>query len=198
MLTCDRHSERRTDGSARNQTKPSPWQGWAPESECPGRRWRYYELVDRLRRGGWFRNLFFGIVAVAVALLLLIRYLILPVLAHHPIPNFADDLGAVDDLLLVTLLGSVLVITFLVFFLPGPRTSDRMMELEAHRIGNILRDGVDEATEWWYSGNSGRHFRAKMLPRLGDRAKKRRRSISVHLMILDPTSARSCDTYSTY
>ncbi len=156
------------------------------------------ELVNRLRRGGWMRNLFFGIVAVAVALLLLVRYLILPVVVHHPVPSLADDLGQVDDLLLVTLVGSVLVITFLVFFLPGPPTSDRMTEVEPHRIADILRDGADEATEWWYSGNTGRHFRAKTLPLLGDRATKRRRGIDVHLMILDPTSTRSCDTYSAY
>jgi hypothetical protein len=150
-------------------------------------------LNSRLRRN----QLLITVIPTA-AVILLIRWLVLPAIDHSATPTVGEVIGSVMDLVFGILVASV-VIALIVRWLVPPSAESRALEVLApDEIGARLDAASTRTQEWWYRGHTGRHFRSVTLPRLAREARAGNYSINVTLQILDPGNKEVCEYYANY
>jgi hypothetical protein len=144
------------------------------------------------------RRLFFTIVALGSALLLLLRYIVVPALAGNTRPSwdsFADSL--LSDLL-TGFLATGLIAVALIWLLPEKRVRADISIVPSWERGAVIARARVNTDEYWFSGASGRFTRAVTLPELARAAHGANLRKKVVIQILDPENDDVCQTYANY
>lgn len=141
---------------------------------------------------------FWGSVSLAFALLVITRFFLIPYALKEQIGGILEIAKAILDNLLAALVASISV-TLLLLWLTPSRTESAIIEVvESPYIEEVLRQGRDRVTEYWYKGNTGRYFRAVTLPKLAEQARSENITKHIRLIILDPRNTEACKTHASF
>ena len=144
------------------------------------------------------RRVFFAGAFIACIALIAIRFFIVPYFSGQPPANLETILNSIVDNLLVALVASI-AITLLALWLTSPSVEIAVMKVvEPIQIRETLQEALYHTNEWWYRGQTGRHFRSVTLPKLAEGARSEKVSRSVYLIILDPSDPEICRRYADY
>jgi hypothetical protein len=100
--------------------------------------------------------------------------------------------------LLAAVVAAFGIALILQWIIPPPVKTARMEVVEPFRIRETLQEALIKTNEWWYRGQTGRHFRSMTLPKLASDARNENASKNVYLFILDPTCVETCERYALY
>lgn len=135
---------------------------------------------------------------LALLALVLLRLFAVPAVAELERPGFADWLCQLLDELIPSLLGTLLVVAF-VFLLWPPSPRNQAVVVSASEIRSVLMTAVQAATgSYWFRGRTASFVTATVLPRLLATSKTTRKTIEVHLQLLDPDAQSACEAYASY
>ena len=112
--------------------------------------------------------------------------------------SFAQAVGNVTDDILVSMIISVALSTFVFWLTPDIMSIALMEVIEPRAISNLLRQAMLETEVWWYKGGCGRYFRTKTLPEIARSARTGSVFKEINVLILDPTDDKLCKNYAIY
>ena len=144
------------------------------------------------------QRIFLGSAALAGVVLLLLRFYVIPGISGGEMPTWEVILIDIVDNLLAAVIAAFGIALILKWAIPQPVKTAKMEVVEPFRIRETLQEALTKTDEWWYRGQTGRHFRSATLPKLAFDARNENTSKSVYLLILDPTSAETCECYALY
>jgi hypothetical protein len=151
-----------------------------------------------LPEGARTRRVFIVLALSVCAVLLVIRFVIVPtVLGSHP-PSTADVVDATLGNIIATILAATLLGVGLLWLLPTPVRPPVVESIAVHEIGSLLDSALPTTRMWWYSGSTGRYQRANTLPEMGERARREGGRREVRILILDPRDEELCHCYADY
>jgi hypothetical protein len=144
------------------------------------------------------RRIFSFIVVTTVALLLLIRFLLVPAVADAPRPSWSSGFDSVLSELTAAVLSGALITWVFLWLVRGTHAAAEVAIVPAYERGEVL-DRAREGTESYrFSGGTGRYNRAVTLPDMARRAHSSNRSKEIVFQLLDPTNDPLCDEYASY
>ena len=144
------------------------------------------------------KRLFFGSAFLAFASLVITRFFLIPYLSGKPVEGILIIINAVLDNFLAALITSISV-TLLLLWLTPPSAELAVMEvIDSPRIAEVLKQGRDRVTEYWYKGNTGRYVRSVVLPNLAKEARLENATKNVFLIVLDPLNDNACEYYALF
>lgn len=136
-----------------------------------------------------------------VALLLFLLFFIL----HYEIyPNLNGGghkyslLKSIIETLFSSLAVAVIMGGFLVWASPRKVAVGEQRILQPHEIYEHHKKCRKDTRNWWYDGGTGRYTRDETLPSLAQECKKQRKTMCIHLYILDPGNSDVCKIYADY
>jgi len=143
----------------------------------------------------------FLIIALAIAILIFTRFVVLPHFSvpREPLGPFNDTLPnvglAVIDAALSTLLTVGLTGAFIVLLVPRDVREAKIVTVHPRDLASELQASVTTSREYFFKGRSGRHFRSIILPLIesGSRASSATRLI--WLLLPDPSDLRLMASY---
>jgi hypothetical protein len=144
------------------------------------------------------KRLYFGISILAIALLLVGQFLILPWLFTHPVPSFYEMVDKVFEHLLIAAVTSAVLTAALLFFTPPDSPESRTKVIKPPDRGRVIETTRHDTDAWWFSGGIGRYTRASTLPELNAQALRNNKTTAVNIHLLDPTSNALCEAYADY
>lgn len=145
----------------------------------------------------FYRRYFLIAAALSGAVLLGLRFIIVPNLHSTIPPEVADALSEIIDSLFGALLASVAT-TFLVAWLTAPEKTNVMEVVEPRRIRDVLQYAIRGTDEWWYRGHIGQYFTSVLLPMIARDARAENTRKKIYLIILDPTNKQLCGEFAAY
>lgn len=145
---------------------------------------------------------FFTAIALALLLLILARYTLLPTLCENDCPqvvNFNGFAIAANILegLIITLVVTVAISGGLLFLVP-PSEISRLQALPKEQVTDQLKAAMVKTSEWRFKGNTGSFLRKVTLPDLAARARASGKSINVYVEVLDPSAIEICEQFADY
>lgn len=144
------------------------------------------------------RKTFYLIVGLALVLIVIVRFFVLPAPRDDTYSTALTMAAAVLDALFATGLATVAIASLLFWLSPTVMKRSRIDVIEPREIRPYLDQGRDGAREWWYRGGCGRFTRAVTIPSLARQARDRNVTKLVKIQILDPTNARTCRAYAEH
>jgi hypothetical protein len=103
--------------------------------------------------------------------------------------NFLGNFAATVAIFLVTY-------GFFVFITPSGLRNAKVLPLRSAEIADGLVDLVNDASDYWFWGRSGSYFRAVVLPRLTELARRDRQHVTVRIVLPDPAEPRNARRYA--
>jgi hypothetical protein len=152
------------------------------------------QLLDR----GRTRSIFLWSIGGIVALLLVIRYFVLPryepSLAQGGLPIAAKLLEDVSATIVVT----VLVSLFLWWITPSRVRNSGIEMVEPRELPRHFAEALANSSNWCFVGGCGRYFRSAVLQEMTRRARQESTSKSVSAVILNPENDLLCKRHARY
>ena len=155
-------------------------------------------LIDSLFERVRTRNLLFMAVAGLLAVLLSIRYCILPrfdpSLSQGLVPLISQIIDNVSTTIVVTVL-----VTAILWWIAPPRARRAGVYLvEPRELPGHFHDGLATSATWRFFGGCGRHFRSAVLNTMKQRAQAESTSKSVTAIVLNPENEILCERHARY
>ncbi|MDR7319935.1 MULTISPECIES: hypothetical protein [Catenuloplanes] len=146
-------------------------------------------------RSAVLRRWFFVVLALAAAVILLVRFLAFPTSTDSP--AWANTVGAVLDNLLAAVVTSIAIGLSYVLLLPSPE-AERVEILPAKSISGALESAARGCTRWSVRARTASYFARKILPVLKDNALHSGGSIQIRIQLLDPENDAAVKAYAQY
>ena len=144
------------------------------------------------------RNIFFVAIALVAALLLLVRYFVLPhfdaTLSQGGLPLVAKLLEDVSTTIVVT----VVVAAFLWWITPSRVRNSGVVVIEPRELKRHFAEALSSSSDWRFFGGCGRYFRSAVLKEMKRRARQESTSKSVAAIVLNPENDLLCERHSRY
>ena len=144
------------------------------------------------------KTIFFVLSALLFVLLLLIRYLLLPLCWTESDLDWGKVLRALADAITHTVLTTALITALLLWLLPARARPGDVTLIASGEIRHHLKESVRNTREYRFRGRSGRFFRSYVLPNLAKDAKAQNRKVRVRVQVLDPRATNICERYAEY
>lgn len=152
----------------------------------------------RIPLGRYTRRIFWTVVGSACLLLIVTRFLIVPLVFGS---ERVDAAVAVDqslgDIFATVIAATVLSGVVLWLTRPSKKSTD-LVVVHPRDIRPTLEQNLKRTRSWWYSGSVGRWNRARVLPELAAASRRTNVAHNVTLSILDPRDEAACAAYATY
>ncbi len=145
-----------------------------------------------------YRSAFYWLVALILVLSITLRFLVLPQYDTTLEANLPKFGAALLDGLVVSLIVTVLIGSFVFWLTPEILKKSVMDVLEPKEIGPLLKKSATDTRTWIYKGACGRYMRATTLPTLASAAKHEGLGRDVRITILNPNNDLLCAEYATY
>ncbi len=145
-----------------------------------------------------YRSAFYWLVALILVLSITLRFLVLPQYDTTLEANLPKFGAALLDGLVVSLIVTVLIGSFVFWLTPEILKKSVMDVLEPKEIGPLLKKSATDTRTWTYKGACGRYMRATTLPTLASAAKHEGLGRDVRITILNPNNDLLCAEYATY
>lgn len=127
-----------------------------------------------------------------------LRFLVLPQFDQELEANIAKFSAALLDGLVISLIVTVLIGSFVFWLTPEILKKSVMDVIEPKEIGPLLKKSVTDTRVWIYKGACGRYTRATTLPALASAAKHEGLGRDVRITVLNPNNDELCAEYATY
>lgn len=152
------------------------------------------QLLDRRAT----RNIFFALIALAVIVLMGVRYFVLPdhdpSLSQGKLPFLAKILEDLSTTLIVT----VAVTVLLKWLTPSRVRNSGATIIEPRELKYHFADALTSSNEWRFSGGCGRYFRSAVLKEMARRATLDSSHKAVTAIILNPENDALCEQHARY
>lgn len=145
-----------------------------------------------------YRRSFLIIFGLSLMLLISVRYFILPLFDSSLKISFAQIIGSLINGLIVSLIITVSLSSFVLWLTPDVMSISHMDVIEPREIRELFESAMLKTEHWWYKGGCGRYFRAKTLPEIAKNARMKSAFKEIIVLILDPTNDDLCAEYATY
>jgi hypothetical protein len=143
-------------------------------------------------------QIFFTAIAVVVALLLIVRYFVLPwldpSLTQGGLPLAAKLLEDISTTIVVT----VLVAAFLWWITPSRVRNSGVVVVEPRELRRHFSEALANSSDWRFFGGCGRYFRSAVLQEMTRRARQESTSKSVSAIVLNPENDLLCERHARY
>src|SRR5947207_499570 len=105
------------------------------------------------------RRAFFAIFVLLVLLMLVSRYMVLPLLDPSLQIGTSAALARVLETALASLIVTVAIGGFVFWLTPGIMSASKIEIVEPREIGRLLETAMSTSPLWWYKGGAGRYLR---------------------------------------
>lgn len=154
--------------------------------------------MDEILNKNYSRKTFFIIVGLILLALVFIRYLVLPNFNNDIKTGFALFLANTFDGLIVSMLVTVFIGSFLYFLKPKNINQTNIEIVEPRALPELFEKAFPATEIWWYKGGCGRYFRTKSLPAMAEWARKSSSSRAIKAVILDPSNLDLCESHAIF
>ncbi|MFC1560571.1 hypothetical protein ACFL3W_01355 [Pseudomonadota bacterium] len=145
-----------------------------------------------------YRSAFYIIILLIVIIAIILRFFVLPQFDPTLITGFLELCAALLDGLLISLIVTVLIGSF-VFWLTPEIVKKAVIEvIEPKEIGPLLTKATVDTKSWIYKGACGRYTSATTLPALAKAAKSADIGRDIRLTVLNPGNSNVCSEYAIY
>ncbi len=146
-------------------------------------------------RSPYTKRRFFAIYGAILAFLLILLLVLTASLEagsalRDASTNFLGNFAATVAIFLVTY-------GFFLFITPSSLRNAKVLPLRSAEITDELFNLVNDTSDYWFWGRSGSYFRAKVLPRLTEIARRERKHIKVSIVLPDPYGPGNAHRYAT-
>lgn len=147
---------------------------------------------------GHAKRVFFLVVGGSLVLIVLVRFLLIPVIFDTPFPSVAEVLNeSLGDVFATVVAATVLGAVVVWASAPSAKRTD-LHVLHPKDIGRTLEQALVGARSWHYDGSTGRWNLSNVLPALAAAARQTSSTRSCRLLIMDPRSESLCKTYADF
>lgn len=144
------------------------------------------------------QRLLMSLAVLAIVLLILIRWLVLPLVFDRDFPPVADVLDTSIAEILRVLVAFVVVATVVRWLIPPPESLSPIVVLHPSDLRRQLDVNLERCTEFVYLGHTGRWTRSVTLPKLAKQAVSENSTKHIKILVLDPRNEFLCRCYSDY
>lgn len=153
-----------------------------------------HDILDKRQ----YRQIFYVVVLLLAAILILLRYFVIPLWDQSLSLTAASLLARLFEALLASLAVTVAIGSFLFWLTPDIMKISVVEVIEPREIGPLLESAMPTTQMWWYKGGTGRYLRAKTIPNIAKHARTASLSREINVLILDPTNTDLCEAYANY
>jgi hypothetical protein len=144
------------------------------------------------------RKLVITIIVLLFLLILLLRVFLFSEVDANGNPDKTALIRSFFDSLMATILVTASV-SITLLWLKHPYKENLIETLiQPFQIDDALRKGLQNSTEWYYCGHTGRYIRSQILPALSRDSLARNENKHVKVIILNPCNINVCDFYAIY
>jgi len=154
--------------------------------------------MDSILSRRHYRTAFYFLVALILFFSTTLRFLVLPQFDVKLETSLLGFGAALLDGLVISLLVTVLIGSFVFWLTPEILKKSVMDVIEPKEIGPLLKKSVADTKTWTYKGACGRYTRATTLPSLASAAKHEGLGRDIRITILNPNNDLLCAEYATY
>lgn len=154
-------------------------------------------LEDILKRSAYRRS-FYIIFLLLILALVLARYFVLPLLLPQSIANVSDASSKLLESLVVSLLVTVGIGSFIFWLLPDFEEIAKVNIIGSEEISKYLERAMDETDIWWYMGSTGRYLRSDALKGITAAVRNGGGGCHIIALLLDPTNEKLCERFAQY
>lgn len=147
--------------------------------------------LRELRR--WY---FLGI-AVALALLVVIRFFVIGATTPST-PQLVQVTGQVVDNLIATTIAAFLIAVLLVWLLPAGDESPPLELIDSQAIETTLEKMSSSTREWRNRARTGSYFRSQTLQWLAEQSTKQHADTWIYIQLMDPCDEKLRQSYTRY
>jgi hypothetical protein len=155
-------------------------------------------IMESILNKRHYRSAFYWLVALILVFSITLRFLVLPQYDTTLESNFPKFSAALLDGLVVSLIVTVLIGSFVFWLTPEILKKSVMDVIEPKEIGPLLKKSATDTRTWTYKGACGRYTRATTLPTLARAAKHEGLGRDIRITILNPNNNLLCAEYATY
>lgn len=155
-------------------------------------------MLERVLKRSAYRKPFFIIISLLAAILILLRYIALPLAAPTVPTGYSVFLQQLLEGVLISLIVTVGVGGFIFWLVPDLDEIANVSVIGANEIGEQLSRAMHNTDVWWFMGGTGRYFRSVALKTIAEGARKGTSSCHVVGLVLDPTNVTLCEAYAKY
>lgn len=154
--------------------------------------------MDEILSKQHYRQIFYGVVGLILALALVTRFFVLPYFAPAQALTGVALLGSLLDNLVVSLFLAVFLGAFVFWLTPSIVKRSVIEVIEPKQINPLLKAAVTGTRSWVYKGACGRYTRATTIPKLAEAAKNEGIGRDITVCLLNPKNEAVCTAYATY
>lgn len=154
--------------------------------------------MDAILGNTRYRNLFFIASVSFLAVLILLRYLLLPRWNPGLSLKTTEALAQLAQGLTTSLVATILIGSFIFFVTPAVMRKAKIEPVDPKSINPLLKKASSESLNWIFRGGMGRYTRAETIPALIKRARESGLRRKITLMLSDPDDERACQGYALY
>jgi hypothetical protein len=153
--------------------------------------------TDVLLRHTYYRRQFLLLGGVALLVLGLVRFLVLPRYGVQSL-NFVEMLSSIVETLMVAIAASLGTLVYVLWAVPSNVRVPDVHVIAPRELKRVLAENLSGTQEFWYRGHTARWTRAITLRQLAQQSERDHRSRRVYLIISDPTDSKVCEHYVRY
>ena len=155
-------------------------------------------MLEKVLNRSAYRRSFFLVVSLVALVLLLTRYLVLPLVDPAAQAGPLEVIESTLESLLVSLVVTIGIGSFVFWFVPDLDQIAQVKVIGADEIGRDLERAMRGTEIWWFMGGTGRYFRSVTLETISSAARSASSSCHVLALLLDPTDKALCESYAHY
>jgi len=154
--------------------------------------------MENILRKKHYKLTFYVLVGLILLLAIVVRTFVLPQFDMNLQENFPHFAAAFLDGLVISLIITVSIGSFVFWLTPEIVKKSVMEVIEPKEIGLLLKKAAIDSRTWVYKGACGRYTKSTTLPGLAKAARQEGLGRDIRITLLNPAKDDLCDVYATY